>query len=544
MEKGEVPCVQGQEELGSEARQSVKSLFDAGTGYHAAGQLALAERCYRQALAVDPLHADTWHLLGIVAHQTGQNRMAAEIIRKAIGLNAHCADYHCNLGSVLQALQRPEEGEACYRRALSLDPRHSKAHNNLGNALKDSGRLEEAVAHYRCALALREDDADVHNNLGTALVAQGKLDEAAASYGRALILNPGHAEAHYNYGAVFHSLGSLDRAMAHYDLALAHRPDYAQAQVNKAMVELIRGDFASGFRRYEWRWRLKSVSAFKRDFAAPQWSGEPIKGARILLHSEQGLGDCLQFLRYVPMVAAAGGIVVLEVPARLRRLVERFPGAAEIFALGEELPVFDCHCPLMSLPLAFGTSLATIPGEVPYLSVSKEAWRKARSLPWPLDGLRVGLVWAGSPGHIKDRLRSIPFALLRPLFGVQGAHFFSLQLGEAAGEVSGASSAITDLAPATADMADTAAQIAHLDVVISVDTSVAHLAGAMAKSVWLLLLREPDWRWLLERDESPWYPTMRIFRQAGTEDPRGVIDRVASSLAELARLRADHFREP
>jgi hypothetical protein len=300
--------------------------------------------------------------------------------------------------------------------------------------------------------------------------------------------------------------------------------------MNKSLLELLQGDYASGWRNYEVRWKVYK----SRLFAQPLWSGQPLGGARILLHAEQGLGDSLQFLRYVPKVIDTGGAVVLDVPVNLHRIAALIPGITTLASAGTPLPAFDFHSPLLSLPLAFGTTLETIPAQVPYLAVPAEALKKAAALSWPAHGLRVGLAWSGNPSHPKNRLRSIPLELLAPIFKLQGVHFYSLQMGPAAGELKKVQAAITDLAPHACDMADTAAQIAQMDLIISIDTSIAHLAGALGKPLWVLLTRLPDWRWLLDREDSPWYPTARLFRQKNSGDWQPVIERLRTALEELA----------
>jgi hypothetical protein len=259
--------------------------------------------------------------------------------------------------------------------------------------------------------------------------------------------------------------------------------------------------------------------------------GEPLQGGRILLHAEQGLGDTLQFLRYVPMVQAAGGSVVLAVQSAVRRLAAELPGVAGVVCEGDAAPVVDWQCPLLSLPLAFGTEIDTIPAQVPYISVPEEALPKAATIEWPTTGLRVGIVWAGRATHTKDRYRSIPLPLFEGLFGMEGVHFFSLQMGPEAEQLAATEARVTDLTRGIEDMADTAALMTHLDLVLAVDTSVAHLAGALGKKVWVMLPLAPDWRWMLDRKDSPWYPSMRLFRQTRFEDWETVLDEVRSALA-------------
>jgi hypothetical protein len=360
----------------------------------------------------------------------------------------------------------------------------------------------------------------------------GQVEEAVA-----LDLRSEDAEAHLRLGRELQDQGRIEEALAWYERALAFRPDFADAHVAKAMNLLLRGHYAEGWQSYEWRWRMETFSSPKRNFPQPQWRGEALRGRRILLHGEQGFGDCLQFLRYVPMVQAAGGVVVLEIQGRLMRMCALLPGVTELFAYGQPLPAVDCHCPLLSLPLAFGTALESIPAKVPYLSIPSEARERARRIAWPVDGLRVGLVWAGSANHLKDKVRSLGLAMFEPLLALEGVHFFSLQLGEAANQRSAEDSRISDLGLMTRDMADTAAQIEQLDLVLSVDTSVAHLAGALGKPLWVLLSDVADWRWLRSREDSPWYPTARLFRQKERGNWGEVLERVGAELVPLAEER-------
>jgi tetratricopeptide (TPR) repeat protein len=481
-----------------EPSAAIPRLLAEALSHHQAGRLPDAERLYRQILALDPRHPDSLHLLGVLAHQTGHHEAAIAMIEQAIAGNAEEPSFYSHLGLALQALGRMDEAAVHYRRALALKPNFAEAHNNLGNVHKAQGELEQAIRSYERALALNPDYVDAHSNLGLCLQLLGRFEEAAARYERAIALNP----------------------------------EYAHARWNQALLQLLFGDFASGLRNYEWRWRSANKP---RNLQRPQWHGEPLNGARILLDVEQGLGDTLQFLRYLPMVQAAGGAVVLGVPANLRRLVAELPGLAYLGGTGDPLPEFEWHCPLMSLPLAFGTTLTTIPAQVPYLSVPVDAQRKADALPWPASGLRVGIAWAGSPTHLGDRFRSVPLPLLEPLLQVEGAHFFSLQLGAEAAQLATAQGHITDLAPAITDLADTAALMQQLDLVIAVDTAVVHLAGALNKPVWVMLPFSPDWRWMLDREDSPWYPTLRLFRQPQFDDWPSVVEAVHAALRELCK---------
>jgi tetratricopeptide (TPR) repeat protein len=492
MSRGTDPLTQPRQETST----AIPWLLADALNHHQAGRLPDAERLYRQILAVDPRHPDGLHLLGVLAHQTGHHEAAVATIQQAIAGNGREPSFYSHLGLALQALGRMDEAAARYRQALALNPNFAEAHNNLGNVLKAQGELEQAIRSYERALALNPDYVDAHSNLGLSRQLLGRFDEAAA----------------------------------HYDRAIALNPEYAHARWNQALLQLLFGDFAAGLPNYEWRWQSANKP---RSLQRPQWRGEPLNGARILLDVEQGLGDTLQFLRYLPMVQAAGGAVVLGVPANLRRLVAELLGLAYLGGSGEPLPEFEWHCTLMSLPLAFGTTLASIPAQVPYLSAPADAQRNAAALPWPARGLRIAIAWAGSPTHLGDRFRSVPFHLLEPLLDVEGAHFFSLQLGPESAQLAASHAPITDLAPAITDLADTAALMLQLDLVIAVDTAVVHLAGALGRPVWVMLPFSPDWRWLLDREDSPWYPTMRLFRQPQFGDWPSVVEAVRVALREM-----------
>jgi tetratricopeptide (TPR) repeat protein len=503
-----------------------------GNALQVQGKLDEAMACYKRALTINPGYAEAHSNLGNALQVQGKLDEAMACYKRALTINPGYAEAHDNLGNALQAQGKVDEAMACYKRALTINPDYADAHYNLGNALQVQGKAEEAVASYERALTINPGYAEAHSNLGSALQAQGKVDEAMACYKRALTINPGYAEAHSNLGIALKAQGKLDEAVASYERALTINPGYAEARWNLSLTQLLQGDFAVGWRNYESRYFLKWRP---RNFPQPLWHGESLNGARILLHAEQGLGDSLQFLRYVPIVQAAGGAVVLDLPEPLFRIAAGMSSDFVLKTSGEPLPPFDWQCPLMSLPLALGTTLETIPATVPYLTVPEEALHSAASRSWPKDGLRVGLVWAGNPTQLNDLNRSVPLSILKPLLDIEGIHFFSLQMGSANVQLAAAQAPIVDLAPAIGDFADTAALIAHLDLVIAVDTSVVHLAGALAKPVWVLLSFASDWRWLLDREDSPWYPTARLFRQSRQGDWQSVIKQVRTQLCDLAK---------
>lgn len=650
---------------------AAQARFAKALRHHRAGQLAEAESAYRQVLAVLPRHADSLHLLGLVAQQGGRTDAAVALIRQAIAINGKAAPFHCTLGNALLEKKHLDDALACFRKAIRLDPQLVEAQVNLGCALSEAGQVDDAVRHFRLALAARPDLALAHNNLGDALRRQGRLDEAVASCRKALQLDPGYPEAHVNLGSALMLLERLDEAVACFRDALQLRPDLVAAQTNLgsalaqqekpdeaiswflkaialqpnhadtynnlgkvlmdqarvdeamscfvwavtlrpdhcdahlnlsgafqsrsrldealaharraealapdrietlvglggtfrargrlddavasferavacctdsrrlprihadlAMALLARGDFAAGWQEYEWRMQVMGV---ERGFTVPQWRGESAVGRTLLIHAEQGYGDTLQFCRYAPLAAERGLRVVLEVQKPLVRLLRSLPGIDHVVAQGETLPDHDLHCPMMSLPLALRTTLETIPARVPYLHAEAErvaGWERRLAAP---DGRRprVGVLWAGNPHRGKprlalvDRRRSIAPARLAPIFDVPGVQFFALQKD---GSDAPVDFPLTDLMSGMDDFADTAALVSTLDLVIAVDSAVAHLAGALDRPVWLMDRFDPCWRWLTDRSDSPWYPRLRIVRQPTPGDWDPVIARIADDL--------------
>lgn len=463
-----------------------------------AGDLPGAEQAYRRAVAVDAANSRAWYLLGVAAQLQGKR---AEAI-------------------------------ASYRRALELESGLAEAHNNLGLALHDQGETAEAEACYHRALEQKPDYADAHNNLGNALQAQGRLAEAVASYQRALQLRPEYVEALHNLGNVLRVEGKLSEAAACYDRALALRPDHAQAHLSRALLWIQQGDVPRGWDEFEWRWRCPEFPP--PPFRQPLWDGRPLEGRTILLYADHGLGDTIQFIRYAPLVAQRGGCVLVACQQSLVRVLATCPGIDRLIGEGERLPDFDVYAPLMSLPRLFRTTLATVPAAIPYLHVEpavEERWAHALE---PLRAsFKVGVAWQGSRGYRKDRERSFRLAQLEPLAHVDGVRLASLQIGygtEQLAETAGRF-AVTDLSAGQSDLMDAAAIMRNLDLVVTPDTALAHLAGALGVPVWLALALEPEARWMLGRDDSPWYPSMRLFRQTAWGDWEGVFTRMAVALA-------------
>jgi tetratricopeptide (TPR) repeat protein len=508
------------------------TLFNQGNALKDLGRYEEAVASYEGALALDPDHAAALCNRGIALHELKRLDAALASLDNALALAPDIAEAHLNRGNVLNDLKRHAEALASYDSALALRPDYAEALSNRGIALHALGRDQEALASFDRALALRPDYPEALSHRGVTLDAMKRPDEALASYDRAIALKPDYADAYGNRGATLYNLKRLDAALVDFDRALALRPDLPEVHWNQASARLITGDFARGFAEYEWRWQREAMIAIKRDFPQPLWRGEDVAGKTILLHSEQGFGDSIQFCRYVPAMAARGARVILEVEAPLQRLMTTLAGNADVIAKGSPLPAIDTYCPLLSLPLVFGTRLETVPSVAPYLYAQAQdvATWKAQ-----LDGKRrpcIGLVWSGNQTHLRDADRSIALAALLPLTDVN-ASFVGVQKDVRESDV-GVLTAHTDILQVgdkLDDFADTAALIAALDLVITVDTSVAHLAGALGKPVWLLLPYIPDWRWLLDRETSPWYPTARLFRQDESRNYDGVIARVRDALS-------------
>jgi tetratricopeptide (TPR) repeat protein len=513
-----------------------------GNALKASGSLDEAMDAYRSAIRLKPDFAESHYNLGTVLAALGRMEDAAEAYGRAIGLNPDFGEAHYSLGTIRLQQGALETAAGAFRHAIRSRQDHAEAHANLGKTLQELGRPEEALAACDAALSIKPHHAEAHSNRGNILKALGRLDEAAAAHSTAIRFKPDFAEAHYNLGNTLKAQGRLGEAIHAHSQAVRLRPDFAAARVNLGMERLLSGDLPRGWADYEWRLRAACGHLQPRMFSQARWRGEALDGRTILLHAEQGLGDTIQFCRYAPLVALRGGCVVLEVPRPLLRLLSSLAGVTRLIAAGDPLPDFAVHCSLMSLPLAFGTDIDTIPAEVPYLSARPEtacAWQDRLG---PKTRRRVGLVWSGGlrPDQPELRVvnerRNIPLPLIGQLNHLD-IDFVSLQKGEPAeGELRAMKDLIwprgnlIDAAPDIGDFADTAGLIETLDLLISVDTSTAHLAAAMGKPVWLLNRFDSCWRWLEHREDSPWYPTLRLFRQAAPGDWQGVMQRVEAAL--------------
>lgn len=424
-----------------------------------------------------------------------------------------------------------------YEAALALVPGWAQARNNLGNVFKSLGRLEDAADAYRLAIAANAGLAEAHFGLAVVLEQTGEAAEAIAQCRAALALRPNFAEASLALGFLLEQEGDAEGALERYREAIAARPDYAEARFNYGLQLLLRGDYETGWQEYEWRMRLPGLVGGWPPAGGATWDGSPLEGKAILLYGEQGFGDVLQFVRYAPLVAERGGAVILSCQPKLKALLASVPGVAAVLGTGEALPAFDVSCSLLSLPRVFGTTLATIPAQPSYVrpDAEKERHWKTRLA---ADGasLKVGLYWATETKSRLSSLKSLTLDMLAPLGGVRGVTYYSLQRGVAAGQAAypPQGMAMVDLSRELGDFSDDAALMSNLDLVISVDTATAHLAGALGRRVWTLTHFPPEWRWLLGRDDSPWYPTMRLFRRGQADTWEQVVQRVGQALRRLA----------
>jgi len=500
------------------------------------GRLMEAEAVCRQILQAQPNLPEATHLLGVIAHQNGKLADAIEHVQRAVKLAPQVALYHANLGEMLRLAGRPKLAAEQARRALEIEPDMPMALSNLGVALYELKDHEAAAAAQRQAIAAKPDFAEAHSNLGNALHALKRFDEAIAAYRRALELKPNYADAWANLGTTLHHNGEFGEGVIALRRAIALAPNHANAHSGLGILLLMRGNFGEGWDEYEWR--LRSSERKGPRFPEKPWQGESLAGKHIYVQAEQGFGDTLQFARYIPPLAACARKVTVRVHQQLVTLLrESLPGVTVLGDRGDP-ESYPCDAVLLSLPRLFKTRLETIPAQVPYLRAPADAVQRWHRQLGTMSGFKVGLVWAGNPEHVNDHRRSVDLAQLAPVLATPGVSFASLQVGQRADDLKklkGSKTNVDDVASAFNDFVESAAAVSALDLVITVDTSMAHLAGALGKPVWVLLPSVTDWRWMLQREDNPWYPNMRLFRPKDGEPQDGVIARVAQELAAVAR---------
>ena len=535
-------------ELTGIGQTAVPGLDRAADYYKRAGELKNEKRfaealaAYEAAITLKPDYTEAQNGRAIVLATLNRLGEAVAGFDRAIALKPDYAEAYNNRGIVLQELGRLDEALASFDKATELQPANAFACNNRGTALYELKRFDEALASHDKAIALKQDYAEAHYNRGIVLHALDRLDEALTSFDQAIALKPGYGAAHNNRGTVLHDLQHLDEALQAFGMAITLTGGFAEAYLNQSYCLLQMGRFEQGWRLHEWRKKLEKPVG-NRSFPQPLWLGrEDIGGKTLFVHCEQGLGDTMQFCRYAALLKERGASVAMSVQAPLHRLLSRSLPHIQILKSEEVPEAFNFHCPLMSLPLACGTTLANVPADTPYI-FADESLRKAweERLP-PGTKPRIGAVWSGSTKHRNDRNRSVGLHAFAPLFSID-AHWISLhnELADGDALLLRQFPQISHYGDALGDFAETAAAVAALDLVVTVDTSVAHLAAAMGKPVWILLAYHPDWRWLAERDDSPWYPSVRLFRQDATRSWNDVIARVDAALRGLVH---DHAGKP
>jgi tetratricopeptide (TPR) repeat protein len=559
---------------------AAETLLAAAIEHHHAGRLARACEAYRKVLRKGPRNGAALYLMGLAKQEQGHAerglqllgkaveaepgnvayrhalavayggagwlREAEALLRATIAIAPEAAALWTTLGNILKARGQPDQAIAAHGRALELAPGSPEVLSNLGSALREAGRAEDSVECFRAAAGAAPDHPELRFNLGTALIASHRPAEAEAEFRQAVRLDPGHARAWSNLGVSQREQGKLDEAIGSLEEAIQRAPEYADAHYNLGLALLARGPCAEGWRQYDWREKIPDFAM--RRVALPRWDGAPLDGRTLLVHCEQGLGDTVQFVRYVREAAKLGGPVVVECPAVLKRLLDCAGLGARIVPRGVDLPACDLQVPMMSLPGLLDPLLARAGAMVPYLAAEAplvRAWRRRLGE----DGrLKVGIGWQGNPAYRADHARSIPVARFAPLADVADVRLIALQKGEGRSQLEGLhpKPAIEDLGAeldeTTGAFVDTAAAMAGLDLVVTSDSAIAHLAGALGVEVWLLLAHVPDWRWGIGGTGCPWYPSMRVFRQDRPGDWDDLMARVAGELARRAEGAARQAR--
>jgi tetratricopeptide (TPR) repeat protein len=511
-----------------------------GCSLEARNQLEPAETSFREAVRLNPRHADAFFRLGRLLIRVSKPQEAETALRESVKLKPDSAAAWLALGMLLESQERASEAVECAREALKLDHESADLHNCLGVALARGEKFAEAEVAYRESIRRKPDMASAWSNLGNAQRSAGQVEEAEKSLREALRLWPEYPEAHNNLAIALVQLGREEETLKHYDESIRLRPDYPEARMNRSLSLLAKGDFTRGWPEYEWRFKVRPMK--DGGPPGPRWEGQPIDGQTLLLTAEQGLGDSVQFIRYAPLAKARGAKVVFDCPEGLASLLATCPGIDQVFARNKPPgPVYNFHISLLSLPAIFG-----IPPEasapVPYLTPDParvEHWRKELE---GIPGLRVGIAWQGSTIHKGDKLRSVHLSRFAPLAAIPGVSLCSIQKGtgtEQLAEESVKGMNVIDLGARTGpEMMDAAALMMNLDLLITVDTAVAHVAGAIGRPVWVAVPSAADWRWLREGDTTVWYPTMRLFRQTHRADWDDVFERLAVALADAAREKA------
>jgi tetratricopeptide (TPR) repeat protein len=551
--------------------QNVEALNGLGAIAHQRGEMEHATTYFQQALTIAPDDADSYNGLGIVFQAQGWFNAAIDCYQQALARRDQAPEFHNNLGSALQAKGDLTQAIEHYQQALQLDPKFAEVWSNLsvvqalqadyetaiiycrnaialqpqraelyvqlGNLYQQQGWLTEAAGAYEQAIVLQPRMAEAYNHLGNTRQHQGRFAEALDYFQQALTLKLDYAEAYNNLGIALRQCRQVEASIAAYDHAIDLNPNFVEAHWNKSISQLLLGNLQEGFVGYNWRLQWQPFASLVLEH--PEWDGSPLGGQQILLTTEQGLGDTLQFIRYVPQVAQLGGQVIVQCQPELVALLATVVGVRRILPIGAPLPTFDVQASLMSLPGLLGTNLNTIPRQVPYLKLPQSSLELSTP---PGTRIKIGIVWTGNPENPYNQLRSCPLSYFLQGLSLPGVALYSLQREiPAIDRALVSQSNLQDLSSQLLDFIDTAAAIAQMDLIISIDTAVAHLAGALGKPVWLVLPYVPDWRWMLDRSDSPWYPTFRLFRQSAWGDWAGVFEQVNQAL-HAAALRIYRLR--
>lgn len=518
------------------AENQAPATFEQAVSFYQHGDLERARAVAEEFLRAHPRHFEAIHFLGVVAYQTGRRAEALQLFDQSIAIEPGQAAVYCHRGTLLHDLRMFDAAIASFDKAIALKPDFAEAYCSRGISMQELGQQQAAAQSYARAVAIAPLYADAHANRGLALRELGQLDTAVACFDQAIAINPNHVSAYTNRGIALQELLRLQDAITSYNKALAIQPDFAPAHWNRSLALMLLGDFAIGLEEFEWRWKTASTGLSPRNFPQPLWLGhEPIENKTILLHCEQGLGDSIHFCRYATLASRLGARVILEVQTPLVGLLTRLEGVTAVLAQGSVLPDFDCHCPLLSLPLAFKTRLDNIPSARGYLQADANKLAQWRQKLGDRHNPRVGLVWSGNQKYVNDRNRSIALSDLLSLLP-DGFQYVSLQKELRVGDARALESRpdIHDFSHSLVDFSDTAALCELMDLVISVDTSAAHLSAALDRPTWILLPFLPDWRWQLGRSDSPWYPSAKLYRQAIRGDWADVLVRVTADLRQFA----------
>lgn len=517
--------------------QSPNAHFVHGSILAATNALDEAISAFDNAIRLQPSHLAAMSALGAVLTRRGRAERAVAVLRRALELAPNFLEAHGNLAEALSKLQRHDEAIAAASKTVAMAPSFAPAHNLLGTVLQSAGRLDDARSAFEKSRDLDPRFVHAHGNLGALLRTLGHYQDAVRELETAIELLPNNPDALNTLSAAYRSAGRPREAVEAAEKAIAIAPGHTEAHGNLALSLLAAGDYKRGFHEYEWRWRCENFTTSPRDFDRPMWDGSDPAGRTILVHAEQGFGDVIQFARYLPLLAQRGATVFLEVSPPLRALFENMSCLARVIPAGLKPPDFDLHCPLLSLPRAFGTTLETVPSTVPYLAAPDELVAKwSDKLGAKSSRLRIALTWGGN--KVPDPKRSCPLREIEPLLGLPDIEWISVQKGEPADELGRCvlASRVRHVAPDIRDFADTAAILKHVDLLLTIDTGVAHLGGATATRTWVMLPWPGDWRWLADRNDSPWYPTVRLFRQPEVDNWAAVVGNVREALAQLCNV--------